>query len=61
MACCIPAVAVDLLAFLEQHCEKVCKPKSTVLFNRGEKAFGVFLVLSGKKESRYGTAHPDSY
>jgi len=41
-------VSPDLSTFLEQHCEKVCKPKSAVLFRRGEKAFGVFLVLSGR-------------
>ena len=46
MACCISAF--DLPTFLEQHCEKICKPKGTVLFRRGEKAFGVFLVLSGR-------------
>jgi CRP-like cAMP-binding protein len=46
MACCISAF--DLPTFLEQHCEKFCKPKGTVLFSRGEKALGVFLVLSGR-------------
>jgi CRP-like cAMP-binding protein len=46
MACCISAF--DLPTFLEQHCEKICKPKGTVLFSRGEKALGVFLVLSGR-------------
>ena len=46
MACCISAF--DLPTFLEQHFEKICKPKDTVLFSRGEKAFGVFLVLSGR-------------
>lgn len=46
MACCISAV--DLPTFLEQHCVRINKAKSTVLFHRGEKAFGVFLVLSGR-------------
>jgi CRP-like cAMP-binding protein len=46
MACWISAV--DLPTFLEQHCERLSKPKSAVLFSRGEKAFGVFLVLSGR-------------
>ena len=46
MACCISAF--DLPTLLEQHCEKICKPKGTVLFRRGEKAFGVLLVLSGR-------------
>jgi CRP-like cAMP-binding protein len=44
-SCSVPA---DLATFLEQRCEKVRKAKSTVLFRRGEKAFGVFLVLSGR-------------
>lgn len=46
MACCISAF--DLPTFLEQHCEKISKPTGTVLFSRGEKAFGVILVLSGR-------------
>jgi CRP-like cAMP-binding protein len=46
MACCISAF--DLPTFLEHHCEKICNPKGTVLFSRGEKASGVFLVLSGR-------------
>jgi CRP-like cAMP-binding protein len=37
----------DLYAALEQRCERIRKPRSTVLFRRGEKAFGVFLVLRG--------------
>jgi len=40
-------VPTNLATFLEQHCEKVYKPKSSVLFRRGEKALGVFLILSG--------------
>jgi CRP-like cAMP-binding protein len=44
-SCSVPA---DLATFLEQRCEKARKAKSTVLFRRGEKAFGVFLVLSGR-------------
>jgi CRP-like cAMP-binding protein len=39
---------IYLPAFLEEHCARISRPKSTVLFRRGEKAFGVFLVLSGK-------------
>jgi CRP-like cAMP-binding protein len=45
MACYI--AGSDLYAALEPRCEKVRKPRSTVLFRRGEKAFGVFLVLRG--------------
>lgn len=37
----------DLNAALEQCCERVLKPRATVLFRRGEKAFGMFLILSG--------------
>jgi CRP-like cAMP-binding protein len=40
-------VPPTLSTFLEHHCQKVYKPKSAVLFRRGERAFGVFLVLSG--------------
>jgi len=39
--------ATDVRMLLEQYCETLCKPKSAVLFRRGEKAFGAFLVLSG--------------
>jgi CRP-like cAMP-binding protein len=33
---------------LEQRSEKIRKPKSTVLFRRGDKASGMFVILSGK-------------
>ena len=46
MARCISVF--DLPTFLEQHGEKICNPKGTLLFSRGEKAPGVFLVLSGR-------------
>lgn len=42
------AASLHLRYVLEQHSEKVSKPKSTVLFRRGEKALGMFVVLSGK-------------
>jgi CRP-like cAMP-binding protein len=38
----------NLQHMLEQRSEKVRKPRSTVLFRRGEKASGMFVVLSGK-------------
>jgi CRP-like cAMP-binding protein len=38
----------DLHAVLQNCCEKICKPKSAVLFRRGEKAAGMFVVLRGK-------------
>jgi CRP-like cAMP-binding protein len=37
----------DLYDALEQRCEKVRKAKPTVLFRRGEQAFGMFLILRG--------------
>ena len=40
--------SVNLHNVLEQRSEKVHKPRSTVLFRRGEKASGMFVVLSGK-------------
>lgn len=44
----------DLYAVLEQRCQRVRKPKSTVLFRRGEKAFGMFLVLRGTVSLDFG-------
>ena len=40
--------SVNLLYVLKQQSEKVRKPSSTVLFRRGDKAAGMFVVLSGK-------------
>ena len=40
--------SVHLRYILEQHSEKVFKPKSTVLFRRGDKACGMFVVFSGR-------------
>ena len=42
-----PTVPARLQLALADGCKRICRPKSTVLFSRGEKAFGVFLVLSG--------------
>jgi CRP-like cAMP-binding protein len=39
---------VSLQIALEQRCEKIHKPEGSVLFRRGEKATGLFVVLSGK-------------
>ena len=39
---------VSLQVALEQRCERIQKPKGSVLFRRGEKATGFFVVLSGK-------------
>ena len=40
--------SANLLHVLEQRSEKVHKPRSSVLFRLGEKASGMFVVLSGK-------------
>ena len=52
MACYI--ARSDLYAALQQRCERVRKPRSTVLFRRGEKAFGVFLVVRGAVNLDFG-------
>jgi len=44
----------DLHAMVVQHCERVRKPRSTVLFRRGEKAFGMFLIRSGTVSLDFG-------
>ena len=40
--------SANLHHVLEHRSEKIHKPRSTVLFQRGEKASGMFVVLSGK-------------
>jgi len=52
MACYI--THPDLYAGLEQRCERVRKRRSTVLFRRGEKAFGMFLVIRGTVSLDFG-------
>ena len=37
----------DLFAALETRCERFRKTRSTVLFRRGEPAFGMFVVIRG--------------
>ena len=44
----------DLQAALEQRCKKVRKLRSTVLFRRGERAFGMFLIFSGTASLDFG-------
>jgi CRP/FNR family transcriptional regulator, cyclic AMP receptor protein len=39
---------------LEQCCERVNKSKWTVLFRRGEKAYGMFLVIRGTVKLDFG-------
>jgi CRP-like cAMP-binding protein len=44
----------DLQTALQGCCEKFNEPKQTVLFRRGEAAFGMFLVLKGKVSLDFG-------
>jgi CRP-like cAMP-binding protein len=44
----------DLHTALQQRCTKIWKPKSTVLFRRGQKATGMFVVLSGQVSLDFG-------
>lgn len=52
MACNI--ASPDLYDALEGCCDKVRKSKSTVLFRRGDKAFGMYLVLRGTVSLDFG-------
>ena len=56
MACCPPPP--NLPTLLEQSCEKIRKPRCSVLFRRGEKPFGVFLLLSGAVSLDLGIDQP---
>ena len=44
----------DLQSALQACCEKFNEPKQTVLFRRGEAAFGMFLILKGKVSLDFG-------
>ncbi len=46
--------SANLQASLGQRCEKVRKPRFTVLFRRGDKASGMFVVLSGNVSLGFG-------
>jgi len=52
MACYVAHPA--LYEALERRCERVRKRMSTVLFRRGEKAFGMFLVIRGAVRLDFG-------
>ncbi len=47
-------LSANLQASLEQRCEKVRRPRFTVLFRRGNKASGVFVVFSGRVSLGFG-------
>jgi hypothetical protein len=51
--------SADLQSALEQKCERITKPKSTVLFRRGEKASGMFVLFSGKVTLEFGLDAPN--
>lgn len=51
-------VSLNLRTALEQSCQRVSKTRSGVLFRRGEKAFGIFLVLSGTIKLDFGVDTP---
>lgn len=42
------SASAHLRSVLEQNTAKVRKPKSAVLFRRGDKASGMFVILSGR-------------
>ena len=46
-SCSVPA---DLATFLEQHCEKARKAKSTVLFRRGE----IWCIPRSERQGEFG-------
>lgn len=56
-------VPISLQTALEQRCQTMFKPRSTVLFRRGEKAYGMFLVLKGNITLDFGVdaAHARCY
>ena len=52
MACYDPPT--DLQTALQERRVVIYKPKSAVLFRRGEKAFAMFVILSGKVSLDFG-------
>lgn len=56
-------VPINLQTALEQRCQTMFKPRSSVLFRRGEKAYGMFLVLKGNITLDFGVdaAHARCY
>jgi CRP-like cAMP-binding protein len=48
----------SLQAVLEEQCEKIHKARYSVLFRRGEKAFGMFVVLDGMVSLDFGMDSP---
>jgi CRP-like cAMP-binding protein len=48
------AVHTDLSGVLERCCDRIRKPRRTVLFHRGEAALGMYLVLKGMVRLDFG-------
>jgi CRP-like cAMP-binding protein len=46
--------SANLQTILEQGCERVRKPRFTVLFRRGDRTSGMFVVLSGEVSLGFG-------
>jgi CRP-like cAMP-binding protein len=46
--------SANLQTILEQRCGKVRKPRFNVLFRHGDRAAGMFVVLSGKVSLGFG-------
>ena len=44
----------DLQAELKLRCERLRRPTHTILFKRGQSAFGMFIVLTGKVSLDFG-------
>ena len=44
----------DLHSILQQGCERIHKPKDSILFREGEKSFGMFLVFRGAVRLDFG-------
>lgn len=44
----------SLQTVLEEQCERIHKPRYSVLFRRGEKALGMFVVLDGMVSLDFG-------
>jgi CRP-like cAMP-binding protein len=46
--------SANLQTILEQRCERVRKPRFTVLFRHGDRTSGMFVVLSGEVSLGFG-------
>src|SRR5205807_1615705 len=55
------AASPDLYTSLAECCEKIQKPRSAVLFRRGERAIGVFLIVRGNVSLDLGVDGPKGF